>query len=250
MRIADHGCGVRLTAAEIKAIQNALGERDGKAAICRDRNGKPEPDAELRDTEFVPLKESIEDYFRQEVLPHVPDAWIDQKKTKVGYEIPFNRDFYRYEPPRRLDDIEAEIRALRGEILTLLDAASGFDPYPNLKPTAMDWLSEIPEHWGTMRIKHLGSIRCGLGEPPEYVDDGLPFIRATDIKRGIVDPDAVKKVSPDDVPWHRNPKLRHEEILVVRSGAYTGDSAIVSKEVAGSIAGYDMVLTDLPCLSG
>jgi type I restriction enzyme M protein len=74
----------------------------------------------LRDTETVPLKESIEAYFQREVLPHVPDAWIDSSKTKVGYEIPLNRHFYRYEPPRPLEVIEANIKQLESEILDLL----------------------------------------------------------------------------------------------------------------------------------
>jgi type I restriction enzyme M protein len=120
LRLADRAQAARLSAPELKAIQNALGERDEEAAICRDRNGKPEPDAELRDTETVPLRESIEDYFRREVLPHVPDAWLDHSKTKIGYDIPFNRRFYRYEPPRPLEEIEADIKALEGEILSLL----------------------------------------------------------------------------------------------------------------------------------
>jgi type I restriction enzyme M protein len=68
----------------------------------------------------VPLAEKIDAYFEREVLPHVPGAWIDRTKTKVGYEIPFNRHFYVYEPPRPLEEIEAEIRALEGEILSLL----------------------------------------------------------------------------------------------------------------------------------
>ena len=97
-----------------------MGERDEAAEICRDRNGAPEPDTELRDTENIPLKESIEEYFRREVLPHVPDAWIDHGKTKVGYEIPLNRHFYRYEPPRPLETIEAEIKVLEGEIVAML----------------------------------------------------------------------------------------------------------------------------------
>ncbi|RIK61687.1 restriction endonuclease subunit M [candidate division KSB1 bacterium] len=94
---------LRLSAAESKAILSALSERDETAEICRDKDGNPEPDAELRDTETVPLKESIEEYFKREVLPHVSDAWIDHSKTKVGYEIPLNRHFYRYEPPRPLE---------------------------------------------------------------------------------------------------------------------------------------------------
>ncbi len=112
--------GLRLTPAERKAVLNALGERDEAAEICRDRSGDPESDTDLRDTENVPLKESIEAYFKREVLPHVPDAWIDESKTKVGYEIPINRHFYRYEPPRPLEEIQADIRKLEGEIMEML----------------------------------------------------------------------------------------------------------------------------------
>jgi type I restriction enzyme M protein len=116
----DRDGDVRLDAAELKAVLAALGERNDSAEICRDRDGQPEPDADLRDTETVPLKESIETYFKREVLPHVPDAWIDTSKTKVGYEIPLNRHFYRYEPPRPLEVIETDIKKLEGEILDLL----------------------------------------------------------------------------------------------------------------------------------
>jgi type I restriction enzyme M protein len=120
LREIDHRHDVRLSAAELKAVLNALGERDETAEICRDKHGNPEPDSELRDTESVPLKESIEAYFWREVLPHVPDAWIDHGKTRVGYEIPLNRHFYRYEPPRPLEQIEADIKLLEGEIVALL----------------------------------------------------------------------------------------------------------------------------------
>lgn len=116
----QEGESIRLFQSEVKAIQNALGERDETAEICRDKHGEPEPDPELRDTESVPLKEDIEEYFKREVLPHVPDAWIDHDKTKVGYEIPLNRHFYRYEPPRPLEEIEAEIKTLESEIVSML----------------------------------------------------------------------------------------------------------------------------------
>jgi type I restriction enzyme M protein len=94
--------------------------KDEKGQIVIDKKGSPQADSALRDTERVPLKENIKDYFKREVLPHVPDAWIDESKTKVGYEIPFNRHFYCYEPPRPLEEIEAEIKTLEGEILDLL----------------------------------------------------------------------------------------------------------------------------------
>lgn len=101
-------------------LRGAFSERDETADICTDSRGKPEPDPELRDAENVPLKEKIEDHFKREVLPHVPDAWIDESKTKIGYEIPLNRHFYRYEPPRPLDEIESDIKTLETEILGLL----------------------------------------------------------------------------------------------------------------------------------
>jgi type I restriction enzyme M protein len=101
-------------------LRDAFSERDETAEICTDARGQPEPDPELRDTENVPLKEEIEDYFKREVVPHVPDAWIDEAKTKIGYEIPLNRYFYRYEPPRPLEEIESDIKTLESEILALL----------------------------------------------------------------------------------------------------------------------------------
>ena len=103
-------------------VERPLRDEQGNIVIAsKGKNkGQPEPDAELRDTENVPLKESIEEYFRREVLPHVPDAWIDHSKTKIGYEIPLNRHFYRYEPPRELDVIESEIKALEEDIMRLL----------------------------------------------------------------------------------------------------------------------------------
>ena len=127
LREVDLAANVRLTAPELKAVLSALGERDETAEICRDRNGNPEPDPELRDTESVPLKESIQTYFEREVLPHIPDAWIDERKTKVGYVIPLNRHFYQYEPPRPLEVIEADIKALEREILELLADVTGSD---------------------------------------------------------------------------------------------------------------------------
>jgi len=120
LRDVDRAAGVRLSVPELKLVLAALGERDDTAEICRDRDGNPEPDAELRDTESVPLKESFTEYFKREVLPHVPDAWIDESKTRVGYEIPLNRHFYRYEPPRPLEVIEAEIKALEDDIKRML----------------------------------------------------------------------------------------------------------------------------------
>ncbi len=82
--------------------------------------GKPVPDTSLRDTENVPLGEDVEAYFKREVLPHAPDGWIEHEKTKVGYEIPFNRHFYVFKPPRRLNEIDAELKGVTDRILTMI----------------------------------------------------------------------------------------------------------------------------------
>ncbi len=82
--------------------------------------GKPQPDSSLRDTENVPLNEDVETYFKREVLPHAPDAWIDHDKTKVGYEIPFNRHFYVFEPPRELAAIDADLKQCTDRILAMI----------------------------------------------------------------------------------------------------------------------------------
>jgi type I restriction enzyme M protein len=86
--------------------------------------GRPVPDANLRDTENVPLREDVDTYFQREVLPHAPDAWIDREKTKVGYEIPFNRHFYVFKPPRPLAEIDAELKGVTDRILTMIAGLS------------------------------------------------------------------------------------------------------------------------------
>ena len=119
---------VKLSAAQLKLIVKHLSEHDDEAEVCKTK-GKLEANPDLRDNENVPLTESVEDYFAREVLPHVPNAWIDTKKTDeqdgevgiVGYEIPFNRHFYEYVPPRSLTEIDADLDAVSAEIMQLLN---------------------------------------------------------------------------------------------------------------------------------
>ncbi len=119
--------GIKLTAAQQKMIVKHLGEHDDQAEVCKVK-GKVEANPDLRDNENVPLTETVDEYFAREVLPHVPDAWIDESKTDpkdgevgiVGYEIPFNRHFYVYEPPRALEDIDADLDVVSAEIMQLL----------------------------------------------------------------------------------------------------------------------------------
>lgn len=128
LKSAEKTTGIKLDPPMRKAVLSALSERDENADVCTDSKGSIEADPELRDTENVPLSESIEDYFAREVLPYVRDAWInetvrdpkDGEIGKVGYEINFNRYFYKYVPPRPLDEIEADLKAVENEILDLL----------------------------------------------------------------------------------------------------------------------------------
>ena len=124
---------LKLAAPIRKAVLSALSERNPEAEICRDRDGRPQPDPELRDTENVPLGDDVESFFEREVKPHVPDAWIDTTRRDpqdgevglVGYEINFNRYFYEYRPPRPLEEIEADIQRVEKEIVAMLQEMSG-----------------------------------------------------------------------------------------------------------------------------
>ncbi|WP_433352564.1 type I restriction-modification system subunit M [Micromonospora saelicesensis] len=114
----------KLPAAVEKAVWEAFSVSDPEGEVQADRKGKPVADPDLRDNENVPLNEDIHDYLKREVLPHVSDAWIDESKTKTGYEIPFTRHFYTYTASRSLADIDADIKALEAEIQTLLGEAT------------------------------------------------------------------------------------------------------------------------------
>jgi type I restriction enzyme M protein len=118
----------KLTASQFKLIQKHISVHDDEAELCKDAKGKLEANADLRDYENIPLSKDVQEYFEEEVTPHVPLAWIDEKKkdTKdgevgiVGYEIPFNRHFYEYTPPRPLEEIDAELETLNSEIMEML----------------------------------------------------------------------------------------------------------------------------------
>lgn len=107
-------------------VERPLRDETGKVILGEKGKlkGKPQPDSSLRDTENVPLNEDVEDYFKREVLPHAADAWIDQEKTKIGYEIPFNRQFYVFEPPRALTVIDADLKKCTNRILSMIEGLS------------------------------------------------------------------------------------------------------------------------------
>ncbi|QDS88754.1 Type I restriction enzyme EcoKI M protein [Rosistilla ulvae] len=108
------------------SVERPLLDDDGNPVLETrgKRKGQPKPDSKLRDSEEVPLGEDVDEYFQREVVPHVPDAWIDHDKTKIGYEIPFNRHFYVFKPPRELDEIDTELKGVTDRIVEMIGELS------------------------------------------------------------------------------------------------------------------------------
>jgi len=104
-------------------------------------------------------------------------------------------------------------------------------------------IGSIPEDWKVMKLGEKANVRYGLGQPPALETNGIPMIRATNVKRGKIAREGLIFINPNAVPNSRDPLLRARDILVVRSGAYTGDVALVTKEWEGAIAGYDLIVT-------
>ncbi len=125
----------------------------------------------------------------------------------------------------------------------------GLNPDVPMRDSGVEWLGEVPEHWIQMQLKHIARIRYGIGEPPKYQEEGIPLIRATNIRSGRISNDNLALVNPDDIPSNRIVWLKEGDIIVVRSGAGTGDSSIIPKKYERSIAGFDMVVRPIKCLS-
>ena len=155
-----------------------------------------------------------------------------------------------------LDRETASINALiakKQQLITLLRerrtalishaVTKGLDTTVPMKNSGVAWLGEIPKHWYALPLKRFARIRYGLGQPPLEMKDGVPLIRATNVKSGCIMDEGMLYVDPKDVPQSRDATLSSGEIIVVRSGAYTGDSSIIPTKYNGSIAGYDMVVT-------
>lgn len=144
-------------------VERSLKDDDGND-IIPDKGkfkGKRQPDPLLRDTENIPLNEDIEEYFNREVLSHIPDAWIDHDKTRVGYEITFNKYFYKFSPLRSLNVIDAEIKSLSEEITISLniDSSMKINPYLAYKDSGVKWLDNVPQEWNVKPLKLISDLR-------------------------------------------------------------------------------------------
>ena len=164
---------------------------------------------------------------------------IEQKRIttcldKTCYRIDAAIDSKR----KQLEKLDGLRKSIIHEAVT-----KGLDDSVEMKDSGIEWIGESPKNWKVTRLKDVAHIRYGLGQPPEKDEDGIPMIRATNIRAGRIDNNNLMKVDCKDLPMNRNPFLRKGEIVVVRSGAYTGDSAIIPSEYDGCISGYDMVVS-------
>lgn len=160
---------------------------------------------------------------------HVIASYLDRKTAEIDDLIAKKQ--------RLIDLLHEEKMAIINHAVT-----KGLDPEVPMKDSSIPCIGQIPAHWKVNKLKFLGNIKYGLGTPPKLKTDGLRLIRATDIQRGEIIDDDLVFVDPEDVPYDRDPLLKTNDIIVVRSGAYTGDSAIIPREYEGSVVGYDMVV--------
>lgn len=167
-------------------------------------------------------------------LPPLPEqraiaAFLDAETSKIDALVAEQR--------RLIELLKEKRQAVISHAVT-----KGLNPHVKMKPSGIDWLGDVPEHWEVKALKHIGTICYGIGEPPTYYDDGVPLIRATNVKSGSLSPSGLVFVKPKQIPSQRIVWLQSGNIIVVRSGAGTGDSAIVPEDYGPAIAGFDMVL--------
>jgi type I restriction enzyme S subunit len=156
-------------------------------------------------------------------------AFLDRETAKIDELIT--------EQQRLIELLKEKRQAVISHAVT-----KGLNPDAPMKDSGIEWLGEVPAHWEICALKRVASIRYGIGEPPQYQAEGTPLIRATNVHNGRISEDGLVFVNPTDIPEKRIVWLLAGDIIVVRSGAYTGDSAIIPYGYGQCIAGFDMVL--------
>ena len=225
------GQSLSISAPVRKAIFASLNERDEGAAICADVDGNPEPDPELRDTENVPLKEDIHHYFEREVKPHVPDAWIDESKTKIGYDILFTQLFFRERPLASIHSaftlIEQQICTLRSSLDNLADVLGK----PDTSAPCSFADVEVPEGWSRSKLGFLATVKARLGwkglKAEEYVDEGYIFLATPNIKERAIDFENVNYITHERYVESPEIMLEVGDVLIAKDGSTLGTCNVV-----------------------
>ncbi|MCP2011293.1 type I restriction enzyme M protein [Duganella sp. HSC-15S17] len=215
------------------------------------QKGKLQPDSALRDTENVPLTENIQTYFEREVLPHAPDAWIDHEKSKVGYEIPFNRHFYVFEPQRSLHAIDEELKTVSANVMKMLEelerrqaaishaVTKGLNPNTPMKASGIAWLGVVPEHWNVTRLKFVATVQTGIAKGKDIVGKTtilVPYLRVANVQDGFLALENVAsiEIEADQLDRYR---LRAGDVLMNEGGDFDklGRGAIWRDEIPDCI---------------
>ena len=236
--------GERWKAPEQKLFRGVFTQKDPDAEPV-ETGGRVkgyEPDPDRRDFENVPLKEDIDAYFEREVRPHVPDAWMDRDKDKLGYEIHFNRHFYRYTPPRLVEDIDTDLKRADEDLLRLRRAlitravTCGFDSRVPLRDSGIHWLGKIPAHWKVVALRFLVDIVSGATPDtgnPDFWDGDIPWVSPKDMKRDEID-DAQDHVSTAALSGGSLRLIEPGAVLIVVRGmilAHSFPTAVTTKFV-------------------
>ncbi len=266
-RIDREVTGIKLCAAELKAVLSALSERDETAEICKDREGNPEADSELQDNEIIPLKESISHFFAREVAAYFPDAWIDESKTRVGYAVNLNREFYVYEPPRALSLIGEQIASLETELIgsirnVLTESVDGQEladgcasdngrdlhpRYPKYRYSGFEWVREIPKHWDMRRLKLIA--RCRNSNVDKKTEEGeLPVLLCNyvDVYYNDFITSDIEFMEATATPGEiRKFALHPGDVIITKDSEMWDDiavPAVVDEELDGVLCGYHLAL--------
>ena len=186
--------GSRWKKKEWEIFRYVFTEKDpDAAAVAKDAEDQgSEPDPDLRDHERIPLTEEVGTYFEREVRPHVPDASMDRSKDRVGYEINFNRYFYKHTPQRSLEEIDADLNRAAEEIMQLLGNVTrtitcGLDPSVPLRDSGISWANRVPAHWEIWKLGHLAFV--GSGATPSrnsdsyWADEGIPWLNSSAVNQ-------------------------------------------------------------------
>jgi type I restriction enzyme M protein len=223
--------GLRIPAPLRKAVLSALGELDETAEICLNPDGNPEPDPDLRDTENVPLKEDIHAYFDREVKPHVPDAWIDESKTKVGYDIPFTQLFFREQVLPSIQTVVVRIEqseAILRVALNNLVAALG---RPETSAPCNFAQVRLPAGWSRNKLGFLATVKARLGwkglKAEEYVDEGYIFLSTPNIKESEIDFENVNHITRERYVESPEIMLEVGDVLIAKDGSTLGICNVV-----------------------
>ena len=240
---------LKLTPGFVKNIILALSEHDETAEYVLDNKGKKKPDSNLKDSEKIPLKQNIKEYFEKEVLPYYSDAWMDRSKDKRGYEINFTKYFYKYVPPRKLEDIENDMHQI---ILDIENSTkknlfnNEFNINKDKENYGFEFVKEIPKNWELKKLKYVKKDKkFSIVDGPfgtqlhndEYVEEGIPVVRVINLDfSGKFNPEKLVFITPEKYKVLKRSSLKEGDLIIAKTGATIGKMGVFNGFQKGIIS--------------